>query len=158
MRDRIDHQSAVPLYHQVAEAVRYRIATGELAPGRRLPSLRQAADLWGVNLHTVRRAYAELAEHGILASRSRSGTVVLNGGAARAQEANGLDAFLHGVLRQGAERWGLSAPKSGMLRNAGRPALASTPGPTQRPIMSEDGRVSPPGGMNEMDYRATGPR
>jgi DNA-binding transcriptional regulator YhcF (GntR family) len=108
MRDRIDHQSPVPLYHQVAEAVRYRIATGELQPGRRLPSLRQAAELWGVNLHTVRRAYAELAEQGVLASRSRSGTVVLNGGAARVQEANDLDAFLRQVLRQGSERWGLS--------------------------------------------------
>jgi len=77
MRDRIDARSPVPLYWQVAEALRYQVATGELTPGARLPSLREAAAAWGINMHTVRRAYGELAELGIVDVRPRSCTVVL---------------------------------------------------------------------------------
>jgi DNA-binding transcriptional regulator YhcF (GntR family) len=108
MRDRIDHASRLSLYHQVAEAVRYTIATGDLAAGQRLPSLRRAAELWGVNLHTIRRAYAELATQGVIAVQPRSGAVVLDGKAARTHEATELDAFLLEVLREGQERWRLT--------------------------------------------------
>lgn len=77
MRERFDPDSPIPLYWQVAEALRYRVATGELTPGERLPSLREAAEAWGINMHTVRRAYGELAERGIVDVRPKSGTVVL---------------------------------------------------------------------------------
>lgn len=77
MRERLDPTSPIPLYWQVAEALRYRVATGELTPGERLPSLRDAAKEWGINMHTVRRAYSKLAEGGIVRVRPRSGTVVL---------------------------------------------------------------------------------
>lgn len=78
----LDPASPVPLYHQLAEALRYRIATGALAPGAVLPSLREAAGQWGVNLHTVRHAYAALAELGLVRTEAPRGTVVLAGGAA----------------------------------------------------------------------------
>jgi molybdate-binding protein/DNA-binding transcriptional regulator YhcF (GntR family) len=53
-----------------------RIAAGELQPGERLPPVRQAAALWGVNLNTVARAYAHLASRGILQAHAGGGTRV----------------------------------------------------------------------------------
>lgn len=79
MKLHLDHASPVPLYHQIAEALRYRIATGELAAGTALPPLREASRRWGAHLHTVRRAYAELARSGVVATRAARGTVVQAG-------------------------------------------------------------------------------
>lgn len=53
-----------------------RVVSGELRPGDRLPPVRQAARERGVNLNTVARAYALLADRGILETRAGGGTVV----------------------------------------------------------------------------------
>ncbi|HEX7077101.1 MAG TPA: GntR family transcriptional regulator [Candidatus Eisenbacteria bacterium] len=108
---RLDHASPVPLYHQIAEAIRYRIATGSLSAGSRLPALRDAASLWGANLHTVRRAYHELALAGVVATHPARGTTVVSapgterGGRARRGD---LDGFLDRVLRDARARHGLA--------------------------------------------------
>jgi DNA-binding transcriptional regulator YhcF (GntR family) len=47
---------------------------GELRPGDRLPPIRQAAGTWGVNLNTVARAYAVLAERGLVGGCARCRT------------------------------------------------------------------------------------
>ncbi len=110
MKLRLDHDSPVPLYHQIAEAIRYRIATGALAPGRALPPLRQAAALWGANLHTVRRAYTELARAGVVETRVALGTVVLPGAGARPGARRGrsrLDSFVERLVVEARERHGL---------------------------------------------------
>jgi DNA-binding transcriptional regulator YhcF (GntR family) len=75
----LDPDSPVPRYHQIAEAIRAEIATGRLSGGDLLAPLRQAADAWGVNLHTVRHAYAELARQGLVESRRAVGTRVRPG-------------------------------------------------------------------------------
>jgi molybdate-binding protein/DNA-binding transcriptional regulator YhcF (GntR family) len=67
------------LYERIAAEILRRVAAGELRPGDRLPPIRQAAGEWGVNLNTVARAYAALAERGILETRSGGGTVVTRG-------------------------------------------------------------------------------
>ena len=77
MDARLDHSSPIPLYHQLAEALHWRISTGELRPGERLPSLRAAAAELGVNLHTVRAAYAVLIREGLLESKGSRGTRVV---------------------------------------------------------------------------------
>jgi DNA-binding transcriptional regulator YhcF (GntR family) len=59
--------------------IRWRIGTGELAPGDALPPIRSAARAWGVNLHTVRRAYRVLVDDGMLTSRPGVGTTVQDG-------------------------------------------------------------------------------
>ena len=71
---RITH--ADTLYERIAAEILRRVAAGELRPGDRLPPIRQAAGEWGVNLNTVARAYAALAERGILETRAGGGTVV----------------------------------------------------------------------------------
>ena len=52
------------LYRDIAEAVLDRIATGALAPGATLPSVRAAAAQHGTTPATVGRAYAELPGSG----------------------------------------------------------------------------------------------
>jgi len=102
--------SPVPLYHQIAETLSYRIATGRIPAGDRLPSVREAAEAWGVNLHTVRRAYGELAQRGLVEIQGPRGTRVLGASAkvSRARKKDGLDAFLEGVIEQGRTQHGLT--------------------------------------------------
>lgn len=66
-----------PLYRQLADGITYAIATGRIAAGEKLPSLREAERCWDVNLHTVRRAYAEVERTGLVRTVPRAGTVVL---------------------------------------------------------------------------------
>jgi DNA-binding transcriptional regulator YhcF (GntR family) len=132
MRLTLDPASPVPLYHQLAEGIRYQIATGALEPGTALPSLRDAARRWGLNLHTVRHAYARLAAQGLVRTQAPHGTVVVGrrtAGASGAsnriradnserssrsrslsasQEAGEADRFLLGMLREAGTRYGLT--------------------------------------------------
>jgi GntR family transcriptional regulator len=114
MRERIHRGQPLPLYRQVAEAIRYRVATGDLRPGSRLPSLRRAAVMWGVNMHTIRRAYRELEQQGVVVMRRKANAVVQRREAAEADVARVaggvmLEQFLAGVLREARQGWGLDA-------------------------------------------------
>jgi GntR family transcriptional regulator len=111
---RIDRTSPVPIYHQIAEALRNAIATGELTADDRLPPVRTAAEEWGVNLHTVRKAYGELAREGLVRIRGARGTTVAAGepGAVPARE---LDTFLASWLGSAHERFGLTQVQLGQL-------------------------------------------
>ncbi|HSL67653.1 MAG TPA: GntR family transcriptional regulator, partial [Actinomycetota bacterium] len=108
MRLSLDHRGPVPLYHQIAEAVRYRVATGTLLPGARLPAVRQAAAWWGVNLHTVRRAYLELIKDGLVESRGAAGTRILQSPAGGGNRDGALAGFLRRVIQEAKERHRLS--------------------------------------------------
>ena len=128
----LDPRSPVPLYHQIAEALRYRIATGAIPIGAVLPPLRDAASAWGVNLHTVRRAYGELAEAGIVATHPPRGTQVLPtaegppGPEARSGGGRGTrsrDVFIGRVIGEAREQHGLSVPQLlTLLERRGAPA------------------------------------
>lgn len=99
-------ESPVPLYHQIAEHLRYAIATGSYAPGDRLPAVRAAAEQWRVNLHTVRRAYAALAAEGLVAIRGANGTVVRAG--VTSSGASPLGDFLEEVVSRARSEHRLS--------------------------------------------------
>ena len=114
MSERISRDSPVPLYHQIAEALRNAIAVGELRAGERLPSVRDAAGQWGVNLHTVRRAYDELAREGLLRVSAGRGSEVV-GAAGSAAPVRDLAAFLTSFGRTAREQFGLSQLQLGQL-------------------------------------------
>jgi DNA-binding transcriptional regulator YhcF (GntR family) len=126
MKIPLDHASPVPLYHQIAEALRYRIATGALPPGTVLPPLREAARLWGANLHTVRRAYTELGRTGIVVTRVARGTVVLPAGGSGRTERRAhapLESFLEQWLREARMRHGLGPGELIRLLERRRPPV-----------------------------------
>ena len=72
----IDPRSPIPLYAQIADRVRIAVATGELAPGAALPSVRQLAAQLRVNPATIVQAYRQLEEVGVVESRQGAGTFV----------------------------------------------------------------------------------
>ena len=109
MKLKVDPESPVPLYHQIAEGVRSAIEMGALAPGDALEPMRQAAKAWGVNIHTVRHAYAALAREGLIErNRGPRGTRVLGSSKTRWDSRRDLDAFLARVLLEASQRFGLS--------------------------------------------------
>ena len=56
----LDRGSAVTIAAQLEEQLTWLIATGALAPGERLPSIRDLGAELGIHHHTVRQAYLEL--------------------------------------------------------------------------------------------------
>jgi DNA-binding transcriptional regulator YhcF (GntR family) len=72
----IDEHSAVPPYEQIRTQIATMIATGVLAAGTRLPTIRQLAADLGLATNTVARAYRQLEADGIVDSRVRHGTRV----------------------------------------------------------------------------------
>lgn len=55
----------------------YEIATGKWTPLQKLPSIREAEAIWGVNRLTVLAAYRELEKIGLVKSKDRSGYYVI---------------------------------------------------------------------------------
>jgi DNA-binding transcriptional regulator YhcF (GntR family) len=76
--------SGVPLTTQLVWRIRALIDRGELAPGARLPSVRAAAAAAGVNVNTVRAAYAKLEAAGVVRTEQGRGTFVAPPQAGRA--------------------------------------------------------------------------
>jgi GntR family transcriptional regulator len=56
----------VPIYVQLREQIAAAVGRGTLAPGARLPTMRQVAVALSIDLNTVQRAYAELEREGIV--------------------------------------------------------------------------------------------
>jgi len=73
---RVDPHSPVPLFEQLASAVRWHVVEGRLVAGERLPSARELAETLGINLHTVLRAYQMLRDEGLIDLRRARGAVV----------------------------------------------------------------------------------
>ena len=65
-----------PISKQIVDAVRMKIATGDLETGDQLPSVRGLAQQLTVNPNTVAKAYAELATEGWVESRQGLGLYV----------------------------------------------------------------------------------
>jgi len=125
----IDPDSPVPLYHQIAEAIRARMEQGDLKEGDSLEPMRLAAAHWGVNLHTVRHAYAALARDGLVEMRAARGTRV-TGAAARIRAGTEAeqDRFVADVVNEARERFGLTpatlAARVSMFESSRRPSVA----------------------------------
>jgi DNA-binding transcriptional regulator YhcF (GntR family) len=82
-----DPRSPIPPYEQVRAQLARQVQSGELAPGTRLPSVRRLAVDLGLAVNTVARAYRELEQAGLVATRGRNGTVVTGTDETRAVDA-----------------------------------------------------------------------
>jgi GntR family transcriptional regulator len=95
----IDRTADVPIGIQLVWALRTRIGEGDLAPGQRLPGLRDLADATGVNVNTARAVYQRLEQDGLIESQQGSGTFV----AASPGESAGATAIAAGAARRARE-------------------------------------------------------
>jgi GntR family transcriptional regulator len=68
--------SGTPIYRQIVEQVRLAVATGALAAGEALPSVRALGERLVVNVNTVAKAYAELVRDGVLEAHQGRGVFV----------------------------------------------------------------------------------
>jgi GntR family transcriptional regulator len=65
-----------PMYLQIMEQIRRRIAVGDWQPGHELPSIRALAAAVQVSVITVKRAYLELERDGVIVTRQGKGSFV----------------------------------------------------------------------------------
>jgi GntR family transcriptional regulator len=68
--------AGTPIYRQIVDQVRLAVATGDLAAGQAMPSVRSVAERLVVNVNTVVKAYSELVRDGVLESRQGLGFFV----------------------------------------------------------------------------------
>ncbi len=73
---RIEKGSSAPISRQIAQQIASHCAAGSLAPGDRLPSVRELARDLGVNQNTILRVYERLCREGLLEMRHGQGTFV----------------------------------------------------------------------------------
>lgn len=73
----ISDRADVPLYKQIIEQVKQLVASNQLRPGERMPTVRGLAKTLSINPATVARAYQELEQEGILGASRRRGTIVM---------------------------------------------------------------------------------
>lgn len=65
-----------PLYLQVIEQIKRRVAVGDLPAGAELPSIRQLASDLRVSVITIKRAYLELERDSVIVTRQGKGSFV----------------------------------------------------------------------------------
>src|ERR1700679_717552 len=73
---RLDDSTGVPVYRQLIDQVTGAMASGALAAGNQLPTVRQVAVDLAINPNTVMRAYRELEIRGILETQQGTGTFI----------------------------------------------------------------------------------
>lgn len=84
----LDPGSTDPPFEQLRRQVATRAASGDLAAGTRLPTVRALAEQLGVAAGTVARAYKELEADGVVVTEGRRGTFVRSGEASRSTDAH----------------------------------------------------------------------
>jgi DNA-binding transcriptional regulator YhcF (GntR family) len=76
VRIRLDPSTHEPLSEQLRSALASRIASGRLAPGERMPTVRELAAQLEIAPNTVAKAYRDLAAEDLIEGRGRRGTFV----------------------------------------------------------------------------------
>lgn len=71
-------QTGGPLYQQIVNQIKQKIAVGEWEAGQEIPSIRQLAADLSVSVITVKRAYLELEHVGLIVIQHGKGSFVAN--------------------------------------------------------------------------------
>ncbi|MFG3437305.1 GntR family transcriptional regulator [Nonomuraea sp. NPDC047897] len=108
----LDLDSEVPIYQQIRDRIVEAIARRQAREGDALPSTRQLAADFGINFHTVNKAYDLLRQQGVIRINRKSGAVVRRDADTGPPEAPFIDdweermrvllaeATVHGIDRQ----------------------------------------------------------
>jgi len=68
-----------PMYLQIKEQIRHRVAVGDWRVGEEIPSIRALAAALQVSVITIKRAYLELEHEGVIVTRQGKGSFVADG-------------------------------------------------------------------------------
>ncbi len=98
---RLDAKAGKPLFDQLRTQLIDEIRAGRLAPGTRLPTVRELAGQLHLAVNTVARAYRELEGAGIVETRGRFGTFVARADPADAAIAAAARTYLDTARRLG---------------------------------------------------------
>ena len=62
----LNYRDSRPIYEQIKDNYRKLILSGAMAPGEKLPSVREMASQLAINPNTIQRAYRELEGEGFI--------------------------------------------------------------------------------------------
>jgi GntR family transcriptional regulator len=72
----ISQSDGRPMYLQIMEQIKQKVAVGEWAPGEEIPSIRMMAVALRISVITVKRAYLELEREGVIVTQHGKGSIV----------------------------------------------------------------------------------
>jgi DNA-binding GntR family transcriptional regulator len=72
----VDREGPIPPYRQIADILRGRIKSGDIPPGRRIPSLTELEQEFEVARDTLRKAVQVLKDEGLVETVSGMGIYV----------------------------------------------------------------------------------
>ena len=99
-----------PMYKQVTDQIKDAIASGDLKPDDRLPSVRELSEALNVSAITIKRAYQDLEAAGFILTRAGMGSFVapVERGVLRERKLAELQEELRRLVRSSA-KFGISA-------------------------------------------------
>lgn len=110
---RLDYRDGRPIYEQVRDGLRRLLVTGAIAPGEKLPSVRQLASELAINPNTIQRSYEALEQEGYVYSVPGKGSFAADRadivGRRKAELLTRLDALLAELRELGVTDAELSA-------------------------------------------------
>ena len=123
--------STVPIYRQIVDQVCRAIATGRLAHGEQVPSVRALAEQLVINPNTVARTYADLIREGVLEAQKGKGVFVARRRPVytRAERLRRLEATLDAFVNEGV-RLGFTPEEMREALERKLREFAPTPTPT----------------------------
>ncbi|OFJ51961.1 GntR family transcriptional regulator [Mycolicibacterium grossiae] len=101
---RVDPHAAKPLFDQLRMQIIAGIREGRLAPGTRLPTVRELSGELSMAVNTVARAYRELEAAGIVETRGRFGTFVARADPADSAMASAAHAYAAAARSLGVDK------------------------------------------------------
>ena len=72
----VDMHSRVAVYEQIKQQVMERVRSGTLVAGVKLPSIRELSRMLSVNVNTVKRAFDDLEQDGVIVTVQGRGSFV----------------------------------------------------------------------------------
>lgn len=72
----VEFNNSEPIYMQIVDLIRKKIATGEVCEHEKLPSIREMSTTLKVNPNTMQRAYTKLEELGVTYTKRGMGSFI----------------------------------------------------------------------------------
>jgi len=116
---RIDPSDATPIWSQIEEGLRRLVASGALAPGAVVPSVRDLAKELRVNPATIAKAFQRLTDAGVLTVRRGNGTYVADAPPAMSRTERAR------ILREAAGRYANLAATLGVTKEEAAEAFGA---------------------------------